>query len=293
MKIAFIGLGIMGRPMVRNLLKNGYDVTVFDVSPKAVEELNAANADIAPSLAEACKEADIIITMLPNSPEVKQVVLGESGVIDVAKQGAILVDMSSIDPMVSIEISAELAKKGIHMLDAPVSGGEPKAIDGSLSIMVGGDREIFDRVKSILLCMGSSVVLVGKIGSGNVTKLSNQIIVALNIAAMCEAYILASKAGVDIEKVYDAIKGGLAGSVVLDAKTPKILARNFNPGFRINLHIKDLNNVMDSASKLGLELPLSKAVLDMMKALDDKGVAGDDHSGLIKYYENLNNYVIE
>ncbi len=293
MQIGFIGLGIMGKPMAKNLLKAGYSVTAFDVVKPNLDEVAAAGAKAASSIAELSAECNIIITMLPNSPQVKTVVLGEGGVITAAKPGTIVVDMSSIDPMVSIEIEKELQAKGIEMLDAPVSGGEPKAIDGSLSIMVGGKEEIFNKVKDILLVMGGSAVLVGKIGSGNITKLANQIIVAVNIAAMSEGLILASKAGVDPEKVFEAIKGGLAGSTVLNAKAPMVLDRNFKPGFRIELHIKDLNNVKDTAESLGLQLPFATQALEMMNHLKEEGKEKNDHSGLVEYYEELNGVKVE
>ena len=286
-KIGFIGLGIMGKPMAKNLLKAGYQLTVFDINNEAVRELAAAGAKEGKSSADVAAQSDLIITMLPNSPEVEQVVLGNNGVLATAQPGTILVDMSSIAPLVSRKLSAKLAGKGIVMLDAPVSGGEPKAIEGTLAIMVGGPEDAFNKVKDVLSAMGSSVKLVGDIGSGNVTKLANQIIVALNIAAMSEAMVLATKAGVDPEKVYQAIRGGLAGSTVLDAKMPLVLNGNFKPGFRIELHIKDLMNVMDTANEIDAPVMLTQKVLEIMKSLRDEGKAKDDHGGLIQYYEKL------
>ncbi|NMB51490.1 MAG: 2-hydroxy-3-oxopropionate reductase [Bacteroidales bacterium] len=286
-KIGFIGLGIMGKPMAKNLLKAGYKLAVFDINNEVVREVAAAGANEGKSAADVAAQSDLIITMLPNSPEVEQVVLGNDGVLATAQPGTILVDMSSIAPLVSRKLSDELNAKGIVMLDAPVSGGEPKAIDGSLAIMVGGPEEAFNKVKDVLSAMGSSVKLVGDIGSGNVTKLANQIIVALNIAAMSEAMVLATKAGVDPEKVYQAIRGGLAGSTVLDAKMPLVLNGNFKPGFRIELHIKDLMNVIDTAKGIDAPVMLTQKVLEMMKSLRDEGKAKDDHGGLIQYYEKL------
>lgn len=250
-KIGFIGLGIMGKPMAKNLLKAGYKLVVYDINKQPVKELVEAGAEEGLSSKDVAERTDIIITMLPNSPHVKEVILGENGVLEGARQGQIIVDMSSIAPLVSMEVAAKAKEKGVEMLDAPVSGGEPKAIDGTLSIMVGGSQEVFDKVKDILLCMGSSAVLVGDIGSGNITKLANQIIVALNIAAMSEAFVLATKAGVDPERVYQAIRGGLAGSTVLDAKAPMVMERNFKPGFRIELHIKDLMNALETDHEIG------------------------------------------
>jgi 2-hydroxy-3-oxopropionate reductase len=288
-KIGFIGVGIMGKPMANNLLKAGYPVKVFDMVAEPVQELVAAGAIEGYSSKDVAEYADVIITMLPNSPEVKEVVLGENGVLQGVKPGTILVDMSSIAPLVSQELAAQLKEKGVIMLDAPVSGGEPKAIDGTLAIMVGGPENAFETVKDILSVMGSSVTRVGDIGSGNTTKLANQIIVALNIAAMSEALVLAAKAGVDPEKVYQAIRGGLAGSTVLDAKVPLVLEGNFKPGFRIELHIKDLMNAMDTAHELGVPVPLSSQILEFMQALKVDGKATDDHGGIIQFYEKLAN----
>jgi len=284
-KIGFIGLGIMGKHMVKNLLKGGYTVAVYDIVEAAVEDGVKAGAVKAQSPADAAAQSEMVITMLPNSPHVKEAILGENGVIEGAKPGTLIVDMSSIDPMISREIAAELAAKNINMMDAPVSGGEPKAIDGTLSIMVGGRNEDFAIAEPVLKTMGSSVQLVGEIGAGNVTKLANQIIVALNIAAMSEAMVLAAKAGVDPELVYKAIRGGLAGSTVLDAKAPMLLNRNFKPGFRINLHIKDLVNVLNASHELGVSLPLTAAVMEIMQAVKADGMGDDDHSSIARYYE--------
>ena len=286
-KTGFIGLGIMGRPMALNLVKAGYALTVYDLNPDPVEALVTAGATEGKSCQDCAERTEIVITMLPNSPEVKVAVLGDKGVLVGATSGMILVDMSSIAPLASQDIAARLAEKGVEMLDAPVSGGEPKAVEGTVSIMVGGKQAIFDEVKDMLLVMGGSAVLVGAIGSGNTTKLANQIIVALNIAAMSEAMVLATKAGVDAEKVYQAIRGGLAGSTVLDAKVPLALKGNFKPGFRIELHIKDLANALDTAHEIGVPLPLTSSVMEMMQALKVDGKAGNDHGGLIQFYEKL------
>ncbi len=287
MKIGFIGLGIMGKPMGKNLLKAGYELVVYDVTKAAVDDLVAAGAQTALNPKEVAKQVEYIVTMLPNSPHVKQVVLGENGVIEGAKAGTVVIDMSSIAPLVSREIAAKLAEKSIEMLDAPVSGGEPKAIDGTLSVMVGGKKEIFEKCFPIMKAMAGSVVLTGDIGAGNVTKLANQIVVTLNIAAVSEALVLATKAGVDPELVYKAIRGGLAGSTVLDAKAPLMFDRKFDPGFRINLHIKDLNNVLETSHEVGVPLPLTSAVMEMMQALRVDGLGNNDHGSLVQYYEKL------
>jgi 2-hydroxy-3-oxopropionate reductase len=286
-KIGFIGLGIMGKPMAKNLLKAGYSLVVFDVAAERMAEVVAAGAKAAGSSRQVAEQSDVVITMLPNTPEVKSAVLGPGGVLEGARPGLLLIDMSSIAPLASQEIAAECRRKDVVMIDAPVSGGEPKAIEGTLAIMVGGPEDAFATAQPILAAMGKSVTLVGPIGSGNVTKLANQIIVALNIAAMSEAMVLAAKAGVSPEKVYQAIRGGLAGSTVLDAKMPMALKGNFKPGFRIELHIKDLRNALDTAHDLGVPLPLCSGVMEIMQSLRTDGKGQDDHGGLIQFYEKL------
>jgi 2-hydroxy-3-oxopropionate reductase len=287
MKIGFVGLGIMGKPMSRNLLKAGYELVVMDINPDAVNALASEGAGTAKTPKEVAERSDAVITMLPNSPQVKEVVLGAEGVIHGARPGSALIDMSSIAPLVSREVGRRLAEKGVEMLDAPVSGGEPKAVDATLSVMVGGKKEVFDRYYPLLKAMAGSVVLTGDLGAGNITKLANQIIVALNIAAMSEALVLASKAGVAPDLVYQAIRGGLAGSTVLDAKAPLVMDRKFNPGFRIELHVKDLANVLETSHELGVPLPLTASVMELMQALKVDGMGDLDHGGLIRYYEKL------
>lgn len=285
--IGFIGLGIMGKPMAKNLIKAGYDLVVYNRPSDATAALAECGAKVANSPAEVAAQVDMVITMLPNSPHVKEVALGENGIAEGARAGLLYVDMSSIDPLVAREVSAGIAAKGVVMLDAPVSGGEPKAIDGTLSVMVGGPKDAFDKAEPVLKSMAASVVHTGDIGAGNVTKLANQVIVALNIAAMSEALVLATKTGVEPELVFKAIRGGLAGSTVLDAKAPMVLDRNFKPGFRIELHIKDLQNALDTSHAVGVPLPLTAAVMEIMQALRVDGKAGDDHGGLIQYYEKM------
>lgn len=287
MKVGFIGLGIMGKPMSKNLIKAGYSLVVNDVNKAAVAELVALGAEAAATAREVAEKSDVVITILPNSPHVKQVALGENGIIEAARPGLVYIDMSSIAPLVSKEVSAKLAEKGVEMLDAPVSGGEPKAIDGTLSIMVGGKQEVFDKYYDLLKVMGSSVVRTGDIGAGNTTKLANQIIVALNIAAMSEALVLGTKAGVEPELIYNAIRGGLAGSTVLDAKAPLVMDRKFNPGFRINLHIKDLANAIETAHDVGVPLPLTASVMEILQSLKVDGMGELDHGAIIRYYEKL------
>lgn len=286
MKIGFIGLGIMGKPMVRNLLKAGYPVMVWNRSQKAVEEAAAWGA--VPAARERLgREADIVMTMLPDSPQVKEVMLGSEGVARYMHAGQIFVDCSSINPVASKRIYDVLREKGIEMLDAPVSGGEPKAIDGTLSFMVGGKQAVFDACKEVLLAMGASVVRCGDVGAGNTTKLANQIIVACNIQALSEALTLAQKAGVDPELVVQAIRGGLAGSMVLNAKAPMMLEGNDEPGFKIDLHIKDLNNALDCAHSVGSPAPMTAQVQEVMQWLHNHGAGQKDHSAIAQYYEYL------
>ena len=289
MKIGFIGLGIMGKPMAKNLLKAGYDLVVFDVCSEAVKEVVSCGAKQAASSKEVAGQTEMIITMLPDSPQVRNVVLGVNGVADGAKAGAVVVDMSSIDPTESKSIGLELEKRGIEMLDAPVSGGEPKAVDGTLSVMAGGKKDVFERCHKVLATMASSVVYVGELGAGNIAKLANQIIVAVNIAAVSEALTFAGKAGADPLLVFQAIRGGLAGSTVLDAKAPMMLNRDFKPGFRIGLHIKDLKNTLNAAPVYSAPVPLTGQLMEMMQALKADGLEGEDHSSILKYYEKIGN----
>ncbi len=287
MKIGFIGLGIMGKPMVANLLKAGHEVVAYDVIPANVDAVVAKGAVAGTSSKNVAEQCELIITMLPNSPHVKSVVMGENGVLEGAKPGTILIDMSSIAPLASKEICEACAAKGVKMIDAPVSGGEPKAIDGTMSIMVGGDKAVFDQVYDILMSMGGSAVHCGDIGAGNTTKLANQVIVALNIAAVSDASTLSTQAGVAPQKVFDAIKGGLAGSTVMNAKIPMILDGNFNPGFKIDLHIKDLQNALDTGHGVGAPMILTAEVMEILQNLHRNGMGQNDHSAIVRYYENL------
>lgn len=293
MKIGFIGLGIMGKPMAKNLLKAGYELVVADkFAPANVAEVVACGAKEGASNMDVGSQVDILITMVPNSPNVKEALFGEDGAAKTLKKGAIVLDCSSISPVASREIYAQLQEMGIEMLDCPVSGGEPKAIDGTLAFMVGGKQEIFDECKPILEKMGASVVLCGDIGAGNVTKLCNQIIVAVNIAAVAEALTLGQLAGVEPEKIFNAIKGGLAGSTVMNAKAPMMMDQNFKPGFRIDLHIKDLNNAVDTAKTVDSPIPLTQSMLEMMKILHRDGDGSCDHSALLKYYQKLTGEIL-
>ncbi|MGF6989329.1 2-hydroxy-3-oxopropionate reductase [Lachnospiraceae bacterium PF1-21] len=289
MKVGFVGLGIMGKPMSKNLLKAGHEVVVYNTSQPAIDELVAAGAIAAKSNAEVGAQCEVIITMVPNSPQVREVCLGENCISETAKPGTVVIDMSSIDPMESKAIGAELATKGIELMDAPVSGGEPKAIDGTLSVMVGGKKETFDKYYDLLMCMAGSVTYVGGLGAGNTAKLANQIVVAINIAAVSEALTLAKKAGADPELVYQAIRGGLAGSTVMDAKAPMMLNHDFKPGFRVELHIKDLTNALNASHLVNASLPLTAQIMEIMQCLKADGFEKDDHSAIAKYYEKVSN----
>ena len=286
MKIGYIGIGIMGKPMALNLLKAGYDVTVSNRNMAKCEPVVAAGAK-AGSYIEVAESCDVVITMLPNGPQVKSVMLGENGVAAHMKAGSIFIDMSSINPVDSKTLCEGVAPYGVEMLDAPVSGGEPKAIDGTLSIMVGGKQEVFDQVKDMLGAMGSSVVRCGDIGAGNTTKLANQIIVACNIQALAEALTLAQKAGVDPNLVFDAIKGGLARSSVMNAQAPMSSAGNDKPGFKLALHIKDLNNALDCAHAVGAPVPMTASVQEILQWMHNHEGGNKDHSAIAQYYEFL------
>ena len=289
MKVGFVGLGIMGRPMCKNLLKAGYEVAAYDpFAAEALDDVVSCGAVRGASNADVASKSEVVITIVPNSPHVRAAVLGEKGVLEGAKPGLTIIDMSSIAPLESKAIAEECAKQGVIMIDAPVSGGEPKAIDGTLSIMVGGPRETFEKYREMLLVMGASAVHCGEVnGAGNTVKLANQIVVACNIAACAEAYSLATMAGVDPQKVFDAIRGGLAGSTVMDAKVPMMMDGNFKPGFRIDLHIKDLNNALDTGHGIGAPMLLTSQVQEMMQWLHNNGCGNDDHSAILKYYERI------
>lgn len=291
-KIGFIGLGIMGMPMACNLIRAGYPLVVYDLLDAPLKILSEKGAEVAGTCKDIARRSDIILTMLPNSPHVKTAVMGENGVLDGARDGQILIDMSSIAPQATKEVHDACQKLGVKMIDAPVSGGEPKAVDGSLSIMVGGDEAVFREVREILLKMGSSAVYCGEIGAGNTTKLANQIIVAVNIAALSEALTLGKKAGVSPESIFNAIKGGLAGSTVMNAKAPMMMNGDFKPGFRVDLHIKDLQNCLETAHDVGAPLPLCAHVMEMLQWLRANGNGQNDHSAIAKYYECLSGITI-
>jgi len=285
--LGFVGLGIMGRPMMKNLLQAGHTVVAYTRTASVLDACVAEGAKRGDSNQDVGARADVIFTMLPDGPEVETVVLGAGGILEGARPGTTIVDMSSINPLVAQKIGKACAARGVEFLDAPVSGGEPKAIEGTLAIMVGGSAAAFARVEPLLKCMGSSVTLTGPVGAGNTTKLANQIMVACNIAAMGEALTLATRCGLDPEVVSNAVKGGLAGSAVLNAKGPMLIARNFKPGFRIRLHQKDLRNALQTAESTSVALPLTALVQQMLSALIAEGKGDLDHSAIATVVEGL------
>jgi len=285
--VGFVGLGIMGRPMAKNMIKAGYSLTVYDIVGSSVEELATEGATAGSSAREVAEQVSVVITMVPDSADSEAAILGPNGVLEGLSPGSTVIDMSSIAPATSQKIASACEGQGVAFLDAPVSGGEPKAIDGTLAVMVGGKEEIFNQHKDLLEVMGSSVVLCGDYGAGNITKIANQIIVAANIEAVGEALVLAKKAGLDPTVVFDAIKAGLAGSTVLNAKAPMMIEGNFNPGFRIRLHQKDLHNAILTGKELGVPLPVTSLVQQMIGSLINDGKGDLDHSVIANFLEDM------
>ncbi len=285
--VGMIGLGIMGRPMAKNLLKAGYPVVVHSRSQGPVDELVGAGAKRGSSARDVAAQVDVLITMLPNSPEVELVALGKDGIIEGAKKGLLYLDMSTISPLVSQRVGKALDEKGVRMLDAPVSGGEKGAIDAALSIMVGGEKADFEAALPMFQALGKTITHLGPLGAGGFTKLANQIIVAVNLTALGEALTLAKKAGLDRALTLKALGGGLAGSKCLEQKTPNYVAGTYNPGFKIDLHFKDLGLIMESGRALGVPLPCTAIVQELFNAMRVKGRGGLDHSGVITLLEEL------
>jgi 2-hydroxy-3-oxopropionate reductase len=286
--IGFIGLGIMGRPMATNLVGAGFGLTVHSRSPGPVEELVAAGAKRAEGPAAAASASDVTITMLPDTPEVEQVLLGPGGVLEGAPGGSLVIDMSSIDPEPTRTIARAFAERGIAMLDAPVSGGERGAIDGTLSIMIGGDDRAVQRAMPIFRALGKNIVHVGRSGAGQITKACNQLVVASTIEAVAEALLLAERSGVDPVKVREALLGGFAGSKILEVHGQRMLDRTFDPGFRIRLHRKDARIVEEAAAATGTPIPAFAVVADQLQRAVDVGDGELDHSGLFLELERAN-----
>ena len=285
--VGFVGLGIMGKPMARNLLKAGFSVAVASRSRGPVDELASEGAEPKDS-ARACAEGrDVVVTMLPDSPDSESVILGENGVLEGASRGALVIDMSSIAPSVSRKIGAACEAKGVDFLDAPVSGGEAGAISGQLAIMVGGSRDAFARAEPLFQALGKGYVLCGGHGAGNTVKLANQMVVAANIEAVSEALVFARKAGVDAKIAFEAIRGGLAGSKVLEAKAPMMIEGNFKPGFRLRLHQKDLANALATAKEAAVPLPVTALLQQIVTALVANGKGDLDHSAIARFLEEM------
>ena len=293
LKVGFIGLGIMGRPMTMNLLKAGIDLTVYDISEKAVAALKEAGAKTAATPKELAAGADVIITMVPNAPIVNSLLTADDGILAGVQPGSIVIDMSSVSPVDSQKFAKLVEDKGCKFLDSPVSGGEPGAINATLAFMIGGDAEVVEKARPVFDAMGTSVTVVGPNGSGSVAKLANQVIVNLNIAAVAEALVLATKAGADPQKVYEAIRGGLAGSTVLDAKAPMMISRNFKPGGTLAINLKDITNVMATADALSVPLVLTAELKEIMHSLKATGHIMDDHSGIVQFYENISGVTVK
>ncbi|MBI50496.1 MAG: 2-hydroxy-3-oxopropionate reductase [Chloroflexi bacterium] len=285
--IGFVGLGIMGKPMVRNLLKADYNVTVFDIVAESVEEVVSDGAHPASSASEVASKNSVIITMVPDSPQSEAAIMGPGGVLEGATEGSTVIDMSSIAPGSSQKIASACEAAGVDFLDAPVSGGETGAIEGTLAVMVGGKKEVFEKHHDMMSAMSGSIVLCGDYGAGNITKLANQIIVAGNIAALGEALVLAKKSGIDPQVVFDAIKGGLAGSTVMNTKGPMMIDGNFDPGFRIVLHQKDLHNAILTGKEAGVPLMVTSMVQQILGSLINDGKGNSDHSAIANFMEDM------
>jgi len=292
-KVGFIGLGIMGGPMAKNLMEANHELVLYNRTREKAEELAGDGAaGVAASPREVAEGSDIVVTMLPDSPQVREVVTGENGVLEGLKEGALVVDMSTISPVVTEELAEKVKEKGASMLDAPVSGGDVGAIEGTLSIMVGGEEGDFERARPLFDVMGKTVTHVGPTGAGQVTKAANQIVVALTIEAVSEALVLGSRGGVSPEKILDVLGGGLAGNKVMEVKREKFLSHTFDPGFRSELHHKDLGIALAAGREYGVALPVTAIVDQMLLSMKRKGWGGEDHSALLRVIEDLSQHEI-
>ncbi|HJF84907.1 MAG TPA: 2-hydroxy-3-oxopropionate reductase [Megamonas hypermegale] len=287
MKIGFIGLGIMGKPMSRNLLKAGFELIVYDIDETAVKIIEKAGAKPASSPKEVAQNSDVIITMLPKASIGKSVLEDENGILAGIKENSVVIDMSSVSPVASKEFAQLVEAKKCKFLDAPVSGGEIGAVNATMAIMIGGDEAVVERVRPILEALGKSITVVGPNGSGSVAKLANQIMVNLNIAAVAEALVLATKAGADPKRVFEAVRGGFAGSAVLEEKAPMMYSRNFKAGGPIYINLKDITNVVATADELDVPLILTPQLKEIMISLKATGHNNDDHSSIVQFYEKI------
>ena len=286
-KVGFIGLGIMGKPMVRNLLKAGIEVTAYDINPAAVAEMVEAGAKSASTPKDAAKGQDVVITMVPNGKIVESLLTGDNGILAGVDAGTVIADMSSVTPTQSKHFAELAAEKNCPFLDSPVSGGEPGAVEGRLAFMIGGDEKVVEQIRDVFDAMGKSAIVIGPNGAGSVTKLANQVMVNLNIAAVSEALILAQKAGADPKKVFEATRGGLAASQILTDKAPKMFNRDFKPGGTLAINLKDITNVMDTAKEFDVPLVMTSVLHQIMLSLKISGNLMDDHSGIVKFYEKI------
>jgi 2-hydroxy-3-oxopropionate reductase len=285
--VGFIGPGIMGRPMALNLMKGGYKLWAYARRPETLHLLTEAGATACATPAEVAKHADVIFTMVSDTPDVESVIFGESGVAKHARSGSVIVDMSTISPTATKVFAERLAKQGVEMLDAPVSGGETGAINGMLSIMVGGKTKVFERVKPLFECMGKNIVHIGDNGAGQVAKACNQIVVAVTIEAVAEALTFARKNGADPAKVRDALMGGFAGSKIMEVHGKRMLDNDFKPGFKVGLHQKDMRIVMETAHQLGVALPAAAMVTQHLNALMGTGGTDLDSAAVVKIIERM------
>ncbi len=285
-KVGFIGLGIMGGPMAQNLMEDGYELVLYNRTPEKAEEIAGDGATVVESPREVAESCDVVVLMLPDSPQVEEIVEGEDGVLEGLKEGALIVDMSTISPVVTRELAEKIEERGASMLDAPVSGGEPGAQQGTLAIMAGGSEEDFERARPLLEVMGDAITHVGPTGAGQTAKAANQIVVAVTLEGISEALVLASKAGVAPEKILEAISGGLAGSNVMEAKKENFLEHDFEPGFRVDLHHKDLGIALAAGREYGVSLPVTAIVDQMLESLKTKGRGDRDHSAILTLIED-------
>lgn len=290
MKIGFIGLGIMGKPISRNLLNAGFDLIVYDIDRAAVEIIEKAGAKGAASSEEVARNADVIITMLPRADIGKSVLME---VLTGIRENSVVIDMSSVSPVASKEFALMVEAKNCKFLDAPVSGGEIGAVKATLAFMIGGDEAVVEKVRPVFKALGKSITVVGGNGSGSVAKLANQIMVNLNIAAVAEALVLATKAGADPKKVFEAVRGGFAGSAVLEEKAPMMYSRNFKAGGPIYINLKDITNVMATADELGVPLILTPQLKEIMISLKETGHINDDHSSIVQFYEKISGVMVK
>jgi 2-hydroxy-3-oxopropionate reductase len=286
-RIGFIGLGIMGSHMSSHLIDKGYEVSVYDINQRAVEELSKKGAIVCKSCSEIAKNTDVVISMVPDSPDVEKVTLGENGILETARKGLIYIDMSTISPGTAVKVAEILTEKGVRCLDAPVSGGETGAKNAALSIMVGGPKDLFDEMMPIFEIMGKTITLCGPNGAGQTVKACNQIQVALNFIGMAEAFVLGTKAGVDPAIILKVLSGGYAQTRVMDVRGPKIIKGEFEPGFKSKFHYKDLNIIMETAKNLNVPLPATAVAHELFSALLASGRGDLDHSAVINIIEDL------